>query len=185
VGSQMSALAAAGTSLLVFRFGLGIVFLAHGYNHIFGGGKIAGTARWFDSLGIRPGVLHAWTASLTELGAGTLLLLGLATPLACAGIIGTMAVAWIANHLRNGFFIFRPGEGYEYVLTLILVAFGVAGTGAGGWSSDHALGWFDPPGWLGLAIAFVAGVGGAVALLATFWRPAKSTSLRSEQEAGR
>jgi putative oxidoreductase len=42
---------------------------------------------------MRPGVLHAWTASLTELGAGALLTLGLGTPLACAGVIGTMAVA--------------------------------------------------------------------------------------------
>jgi putative oxidoreductase len=170
----MSALAAAGTSLLVFRFGLGIVFLAHGYNHIFGGGKIAGTARWFDSLGIRPGVLHAWTASLTELGAGTLLLLGLATPLACAGIIGTMAVAWIANHLRNGFFIFRPGEGYEYVMTLTLAAIGLSGTGPGEWSLDHELGWFYPPGWLGLGIALIVGLGGAGGLLAVFWRPASA-----------
>jgi putative oxidoreductase len=168
----MSALAAAGTSLLVFRFGLGIVFLAHGYNHIFGGGKIAGTARWFESLGMRPGVLHAWTASLTELGAGTLLLLGLATPLACAGVIGTMAVAWITNHLRNGFFIFRPGEGYEYVMTLTLAAVGLSGIGPGEWSLDHALGWFDPPGWLGLGIALIVGLGGAGGLLAIFWRPA-------------
>jgi putative oxidoreductase len=78
----VSAATAADVSLLVFRAALGVVFLAHGYNHIFGGGKIAGTARWFESLGMRPGVLHAWTASLTELGAGALLLLGLATPLA-------------------------------------------------------------------------------------------------------
>jgi putative oxidoreductase len=38
--------------LLVLRLGLGIVFLAHGYNHIFGGGEIHGTARWFESLGM-------------------------------------------------------------------------------------------------------------------------------------
>jgi putative oxidoreductase len=122
---------AADTALLVFRLGLGAVFIAHGYNHIFGGGKIAGTARWFESLGMRPGVLHAWTASLTELGAGALLILGLATPLACAGVVGTMLVAWVTNHLRNGFFIFRPGEGYEYVMTLTLAAIGLAGVGPG------------------------------------------------------
>jgi putative oxidoreductase len=169
----MSAVTAADTSLLVFRIGLGVVFVAHGYNHIFGGGKIAGTARWFESLGMRPGVLHAWTASLTELGAGVLLMLGLATPLACAGVIGTMLVAWITNHMRNGFFIFRPGEGYEYVMTLTLAAIGLAGVGAGQWSLDHALGWFDPPGWIGLGIALVAGIGGAAGLLVTFWRPVR------------
>jgi hypothetical protein len=60
--------------LLLLRFAVGVVFIAHGYNHIFGGGKIEGTGRWFNSLGMRPGILHAWVASLTELGAGALLL---------------------------------------------------------------------------------------------------------------
>jgi putative oxidoreductase len=167
----MSAQSAADVSLLVLRASLGIVFLAHGYNHIFGGGKIAGTARWFEGLGMRPGIVHAWFASLTELGAGTMLLVGLATPLACAGVIGVMLVAWITNHLRNGFFIFRPGEGYEYVMTLTLAAIGLAGVGAGEWSLDHALGWFEPPGWVGLGVALGAGVGGALGLLAVCWRP--------------
>lgn len=159
-------------SLFVLRVALGVVFIAHGYNHIFGGGKIAGTGRWFVSLGMRPGWLHAWVASLTELGSGVLLLVGALTPLACAGVVGTMTVALITNHLRNGFFIFRPGEGYEYVLTLILVAVGVAGVGPGRWSVDHVVGWFDPPGWLGFLVASAAGFGGAALLLMTFWRPA-------------
>jgi putative oxidoreductase len=180
----MNAVTAADTSVLVFRVALGVVFLAHGYHHVFGGGKIAGTASWFEGLGMRPGVLHAWTASLTELAAGALLLLGLATPLACAGVIGTMAVAWVTNHLRNGFFIFRPGEGYEYVMTLSLAATGLAGIGPGEWSLDHQLGWFTPPGWTGLGIALVGGLGGAAALLATFWRPgARKTSARPESPA--
>jgi putative oxidoreductase len=50
----MTADSAADASILIFRIGLGVVFLAHGYNHIFGGGRIAGTARWFESLGMLP-----------------------------------------------------------------------------------------------------------------------------------
>lgn len=169
----MSASHAADLSLLVFRIAVGIVFLAHGYNHIFGGGKIAGTTRWFASLGMRPAVVHAWLASLTELGCGALLVLGLATPLGCAGVVGTMLVAWITNHRKNGFFIFRPGEGYEYVMTLTFAGIALAGLGAGEWSLDNALGWFDPPGWIGLLIVLVGGVGGALGLLATSWRPAR------------
>jgi hypothetical protein len=38
------------TALLITRIVLGAVFLAHGINHIIGGGKIAGTARWFEGL---------------------------------------------------------------------------------------------------------------------------------------
>ncbi|NIR42104.1 MAG: DoxX family protein, partial [Actinobacteria bacterium] len=34
-------------ALLIFRSGIGAVMLAHGINHIIGGGKIAGTAGWF------------------------------------------------------------------------------------------------------------------------------------------
>jgi putative oxidoreductase len=171
IGGTVSATTAADVSLLLFRASVGVVFVAHGWNHIFGGGKIHGTARWFQSLGMRPGLLHAWTASITELAAGALLLLGLGTPIACAGVIGTMVVAWITNHLRNGFFIFRPGEGYEYVMTLTFAAVGLSGVGAGEWSLDHALDWFDPPGWWGLGIAVLAGLGGAAGLLVTFWRP--------------
>ena len=178
----MSDSTVADLSLLVLRISIGVVFLAHGWNHLFGGGGIAGTARWFEGLGMKPGVLHAWTASVTEVSCGVLLVLGLLTPLACAGVIGTMTVALITAHLRNGFFIFRPGEGYEYVLTLLLVALSLAGMGSGGWSADHALGWFDAPGWQGLAIAAVAGLGGGSALLVVFWRPrtGKELSLSSE-----
>lgn len=164
-------------SLLVLRVAIGVVFVAHGYNHIFRAGKIAGTARWFESLGMRPGVVHAWFASLTELGAGALLVVGFATPLACAGVIGTMLVAWVTNHLHNGFFIFRPGEGYEYVMTLTLVAVGVAGAGPGRWSLDRAVGWFDALNWAWFALAVGGGALGATVLLAVFWRRADGTTM--------
>ena len=132
--------------IVLLRLLLGVVFVAHGWNHIFGGGKIAGTARWFESLGMRPGAVHAWAASVTELGAGLLIVLGLLTPLAAAAAVGVMTVAFITAHRRNGFFIFRPGEGYEYVLTLTVVAIAVGGLGAGQWSVDHAVGIFGG-GW--------------------------------------
>src|SRR3954469_17327131 len=159
-------------SVLVLRVVRGSVFLAHGINHVFRGGKIPGTARWFASLGMKPGVLHAWLASLTEIGSGGLVLVGFLTPLAAAGVVGTMLVAWITNHLKNGFFIFRPGEGYEYVMTLTLLGLGVAGLGAGEWSLDHAAGIFERPSMTGFLIGLLAGGGGAAALLAIFWRPA-------------
>src|SRR5207248_11053241 len=127
-------------SLLVLRVALGVVFLAHGINHVFRGGKIPGTARWFESLGMKPGVLHAWLASLPELGAGALLVVGLLTPLAGAGVVGVMAVAWITNHRGNGFFIFRPGEGWEYVMTLTATGLALGALGAGRRSLDRAIG---------------------------------------------
>ena len=158
--------------LLVFRLTAAGVMLAHGLNHIFGGGKIAGTGRWFASLGMKPGPLHAWLASITEVGAGVLLVLGLFTPLAAAGIIGVMVVAWIINHRGNGFFIFRPGEGWEYVMTLTVVGLVIATVGPGEWSLDHAFSLDEHyVGTSGLLIGALAGGGGAALLLAGFWRP--------------
>ncbi len=159
--------------LLLLRLAVGIVFIAHGYNHIFGGGRIPGTSRWFESLGMKPGVLHAWTASLTELGAGGLLIIGFLTPLAGAGVVGVKLVAGLTNHRKNGCIIFRPGEGYEYVMTLTFAGLMFSGTGGGNWSLDHAIGIFDPPSWLATGLCFLAGIGGAVGLLVTFWRPEK------------
>ena len=159
--------------LLLFRLALGTVMLAHGWNHVFGGGKITGTARWFESLGMRPGWLHAWTASLTELGAGVLLVLGLLTPLAGAAVVGVLTVAWVTNHRKNGFFIFRPGEGYEYVMTLVACGLLLCATGGGRLSLDHALGVLDPPGWPAAVLCAAAGLGGAAGLLTVFWRPAR------------
>jgi putative oxidoreductase len=163
---------AANLALLVLRVTLGVVMLAHGVNHIIGGGRIDGTAGWFESLGMRPGKVHAWLASVTEVAAGALLIIGLLTPLAAAGATGVMVVAWITNHRSNGFFIFRPGEGYEYVMTLTFVAVAVGLLGAGEWSVDATSdGLADLAGWSGLGIVLGAGLGGALLLLAVFWRP--------------
>jgi putative oxidoreductase len=174
-GAAMTDQAAVDLALLILRCGLGAVMLAHGWNHIFGGGRIAGTARWFGSMGMQPPRVHAWLASITELVSGTLLIAGLLTPLAAAGVVGVMAVAWAINHRGNGFFIFRPGEGWEYVMTLGIVALALATIGPGSWSLDDALGVNDDlTGWTGLLIALVGGGGGAALLLAACWRPART-----------
>ena len=157
--------------VFVLRVAVGIVMIAHGRNHIWGGGKIEGTAGWFSSLGMKPGILHAWLASITELVCGVMLILGFLQPLAAAGVIGVMAVAFVTNHLKNGFFIFRPGEGYEYVLTLLLTGIALGGIGAWEWSIDDSINSAWLYGWKGLVVAAVLGLGGAAALLAVYWRP--------------
>jgi putative oxidoreductase len=102
--------------------------------------------------------------------------LGLLTPLAAAGVVGVMAVAWIANHFKNGFFIFNKGEGYEYVMTLLLCGVVLGTIGPGSWSLDDALEINDDlTGTTGLLLSLVAGGVGALLLLAVFWRPVKKT----------
>jgi putative oxidoreductase len=168
-------LSGADIAALVLRIAVGGTIMAHGWNHAFGGGKLPGTARWFESIGIRPGRVHALMATITELGAGGLLILGFLTPLAAGGVAGTMLVALIANHLRNGFFIFRPGEGYEYVLMISLVCVALGALGGGRASLDHAIG-LHVPGWAGLLIAAGAGSAGAALVLVTSWRPEKTSA---------
>ena len=156
--------------LLVLRLGIGLTVCLHGLNKVFGGGKLAGTAAWFASIGMKPGWLHARMAAGTEIGAGLLLAAGLVTPLAAAGIIALMLVAAITAHRRNGFFIFRPGGGWEYVMVLAIAAFAIAAIGAGAWSIDAALGW-DVDGWWGAIVAAAVGLGGGALFLAAFYRP--------------
>ncbi len=162
---------AANLALVILRLTCGLMIMAHGYNHIFGGGKIEGTARWFASLGMKPGILHAWLASIIELGAGALLVVGFLTPLAAAGLLAVMVVALVTNHRKNGFFIFRKGEGWEYVGFIAMTALALGTLGAGEWSLDDAFDVTAFDGWTGFWIALIAGVGGAAGLLAVFYRP--------------
>ena len=121
--------------LLILRGVAGLTLAAHGWNKFFGGGRIAGTGRWFDSIGMRPGRLNALLAASSEMGAGVLLTLGLLTPVAAAGVIGVMVVAGWTVHRSNGFFIIK--EGWEYVFILAVMALVSATLGPGAWSLDE------------------------------------------------
>jgi putative oxidoreductase len=154
--------------LLVVRVVVGGTMIAHGYNHWRGGGKIAGTARWFSGLGLRYGTLQAWMSVVTEIGAGSLLIIGLLTPLACAAVISVMLIAGVLAHRPNGFFVFR--DGYEYVLVLSVVCLALAMLGPGRFSLDHAAG-IEITGWAGGGVALGVAVAATAGMLATFWRP--------------
>jgi putative oxidoreductase len=156
-------------ALLLVRVVVGITMIMHGYNHWRGGGKIAGTARWFSGLGLKYGVLQAWMSVVTELGAGFLLIIGFLTPLAAAAIISVMLVAGLLAHRKNGFFVFK--DGYEYVLVLAVVCILLGATGPGHFSVDYAAG-IQVTGWAGAGIALGVAVVAVAGLLATFYRPA-------------
>jgi putative oxidoreductase len=164
-----------GVVVLILRLALGTMIAAHGLNKIFGGGKIAGTAGWFASIGVRSSKANAWAAALTEIGSGALLIAGFLTPVACAGVISLMVVAIVTVHFKNGYFIFNAnGGGIEYCFLVALVALSIGGLGAGNYSLDHVANFVVMSPWVGLAIAGVGGVGGAVAQLAAFYRPSKN-----------
>ncbi|MCE7884740.1 MAG: DoxX family protein [Actinobacteria bacterium ATB1] len=157
-------------ALLLLRLYFGLMMVAHGLNHIFGGGRIEGASRWFESLGLRHGKLQAWAAALTECGAGLLLALGLLTPVAAAGFVGLLTVAIATHHRFHGFFIIK--EGVEYVLAIMVVALALGLLGPGQWSIDDAVGFTDQvwlQGWWGGLIA-LSGALVAALQLAVFYR---------------
>ena len=163
-------------ALLIMRVTLGGVIAAHGLNKFFGGGKIAGTAYWFDSIGVRPGKINALMAATTEVGVGALLIIGLLTPLACAGLVSLMIVAIVTVHWKNGFFVFNAGQGIEYCLMIAAMGIVLGGLGAGRFSIDHvAKIWTFRPS-IGLAVAAGLGIGVALLQLAIFFRTPKAAS---------
>ena len=156
--------------LLILRLVLGLTLAAHGLNKFFGGGRIPGTARWFESIGMKPGTFHATVAATTETAAGLGLAAGLLTPIPAAGFVSLMLVAAWTVHRANGFFIVK--EGWDYNLVLAVSAVVVATLGAGRLSLDWLIfgkNWFD--GWHGLVISLGLGLAGAVGQLLIFYRP--------------
>lgn len=123
--------------LLVVRLVVGLLFVGHGAQKLFGwfgGYGPKGTGGWLESIGVKPGVAMAVVAGLMELVGGILFAAGLLTPLAAALIVLTMLVAIVKVHGQNG--LWATANGYEYNLVLLAIAIGVALTGAGDFSLD-------------------------------------------------
>ena len=154
---------------LILRLVLGGIMLAHGIKHARGKTK---TSNWFGSIGFKSPELQWFASTATEIGVGVLLIVGLITTAAVAGVIGIMTVAFVSVHRAAGFWVTaRPEEGWEYILTLSAVAAALAIAGPGSVSLDAAFG-LDAAldGWIGGG-AVVVGVLAAAAQLATFFRP--------------
>lgn len=142
----MNDLASAG--FLILRLALGGIFFAHGAQKLFGwfGGRgLAGHTGFLESLGVKPARLMALVSTFGELFGGLGLLFGFLTPIAAAGPIGSMAVAIVKVHWRNGFF--NHGGGIEYPLLNAVAAFVVGLSGPGRFSIDAALGLRLPEPW--------------------------------------
>jgi putative oxidoreductase len=148
--------------LLVLRIGVGGVLFAHGGQKLFGwfgGHGIEGTAGAFDQMGFRPGRTSAVAAGVSETGGGTLIALGLGTPVAGSVAAGTM-IAAASVHSPNGFF--ATGGGYEYPALLGLAAAALSLTGPGDWSLDAALGHRLNRPWMAAAGLLLSSLGSAL-----------------------
>jgi putative oxidoreductase len=142
--------------LLILRLTLGLLIIAHGTQKAFGwfhGLGPTATAELFDKWGFRPSRAMVYLASATECCGGLLMVLGMATPLATAMLVGTLSVACVPN-LANGLWAARGG--YELPLLYAATAVVVGFTGSGRYSVDGLAG-LPHPLWVGLA-AFVVGL---------------------------
>ena len=161
-------------ALLVARVWVGVVMLAHGWRHVKALRSGPGMANWLGGLGLSFAAMQAQLLTWSEVAVAPALALGFLTPAAYGATTSLMLVALITNHRDKGFFITaRPTEGWEYVGTLAVLSVALAVLGPGRWSLDYAFDLrfpFQPN--QSLAIALVLGVGGTIAYLAAFWRPA-------------
>lgn len=126
--------------LLIIRLVVGLSFMAHGSQKLFGwfgGYGPKGTGGWMESIGIKPGVAMAVLAGLIEFAGGLLFAAGLGTVFASLLIAITMVMAIAKVHGKNGYW--STTGGYEYNLLLLAVVVGVALTGAGAYSIDALL----------------------------------------------
>ncbi|SIR72715.1 putative oxidoreductase [Haladaptatus litoreus] len=131
-------------SPIFIRLAMGIVFVVAGAGKFGIGpkstGSIAGFAGFLAQLGVPAPELFAWVVGLVELVGGILLLVGLFTRYVAVLIAVDMAVATLLVHLPNGFAVVNNGPtGYEYTLTLTLIAISLVFSGPGALSLEHAL----------------------------------------------
>ena len=78
--------------IAILRAVIGGLFIGHGLQKLlgkFGGHGLEGTAGWMESIGMRPGKVHATAAGVAETGGGALLVAGAATPLAASALTGS------------------------------------------------------------------------------------------------
>lgn len=117
---------------LLLRVSLGIMFLAHSIILKVMTFTVAGTAQFFESLGL-PAPLAYLTIAAEAIG-GALLIVGFMPRLVALALIPILiGASWV--HVGNGWVFNAPNGGWEYPIFLIVVSVAVALVGDGA----HAL----------------------------------------------
>ncbi|MEU4674665.1 DoxX family membrane protein [Amycolatopsis sp. NPDC023774] len=150
-------------ALLLLRLIVAATMGAHGLVKVFGlfgGPGLDSFAKVLQGYGFTRGLgLLSWITGLTEVGGGVLLALGLFTPLAAAGLLG-VGLSVVVSKLGGGFFE-GSGKGYEFELTLAVLALAILLAGSGRIALDINTPWCRTPfryGLVGLLLAVVASV---------------------------
>jgi putative oxidoreductase len=115
-------------ALFLLRVALGLTSAAHGANKYMSG--LDGVAGWFDSMGIRPGAIHARFAAGGGVLTGLFLAADLLTSFAALGLVGPMTIAAVTVHLALSFFVLDEGWEYVFILGVTAVAIALIGPGS-------------------------------------------------------
>jgi putative oxidoreductase len=116
--------------LSIFRIVFGLAFTLHGSMKLFG---------WPLGAAVPVGTWPFWWAGLIELVTGILITIGLFTRIAAFIASGEMAVAYLWQHLPNGFWPYDQGaggNGGEPALLYCFAFLAIAALGAGTLSID-------------------------------------------------
>jgi putative oxidoreductase len=113
--------ALAGDALL--RIALGVMFIAHSVVLKYFTFTLAGTAQYFDSIGL-PAALAYVVFALEAIG-GVLLVFNIATRWVALALVPVLIGATWA-HVGNGWVFSAPNGGWEYPLFLIVISVVVA-----------------------------------------------------------
>jgi putative oxidoreductase len=117
--------------VLLLRVSLGIMFIAHSLVLKYMTFTLAGTAQYFESLGL-PAFL-AYATFFAELIGGILLVLGVQSRWVALALLPVLAgAAWV--HIGNGWVFSAPGGGWEYPLYLIVLSVAQALLGDGAYA---------------------------------------------------
>ena len=116
---------------LLLRVSLGIMFIAHSLVLKWMTFTLAGTAQYFESIGL-PAFL-AYATFFAELIGGVLLVLGVQSRWVALALLPILLGAtWV--HLGNGWVFSAPGGGWEYPLYLIVLSLAQALLGDGAYA---------------------------------------------------
>jgi len=157
-------------ALFILRVIVGLLVAGHGSQKLFGwfgGPGLAGFTGSVDSVGLRPARLWAVLGSLAEFGGGTLLALGLFSPLGSLGIAASMLMAIAKAHWPR---IWSTDRGLEFPLTNLTVAIAVGIAGPGALSFDAYFGTALSSG-VGAAGALIVVIGWIIGLVISSARP--------------
>ena len=127
-------------SALALRIPVGLIFMAHGAQKLFGwfgGYGLEATGQWMESIGLAPGYLMAMMAGSAEFFGGLFIIFGLLTRPSALVLGFTMLVAIVTTHLENGLFI--SNNGYEFGLSLAAISFALMLQGGGRLSLDNLI----------------------------------------------